>query len=152
MSVFTRDNAVRLLGLLKKEIEAFEQILGLTEKQTELLAADDIEEFNKLLESRQVLIGKINGLHQESDILMQSYNAYTSAPGKKRVKEVESASKQLREIIEKCIQLNEKNTGTAKGIIEGYSEQIEKLSTTRKGLESYIIPVENESEMFDKMT
>ena len=150
MSEFTRDNAVQLLGLLRKEHELFEQMLKLTEKQTELLAADDIEAFDKSLDRRQEIIEKINGLHQESNILMQSYMSYQDTPGKKSVKEIEAASKQLQDTITKCAALNEKNAASIKEKAKTYSEQIDKLSTARKSIGSYIQPLENDPEMFDK--
>ena len=150
MSEFTRDNAVRLLGLLRKEHELFEQMLKLTEKQKELLAADDIEELDKSLDRRQEIIEKINGLHQESNLLMQSYMSYQKAPGKKKVNEIEAASKQLKDTIAKCAALNEKNTAAANEKNKAYTEQIDKLSSARKSIGSYIQPIENDPEMFDK--
>ena len=150
MKEFTRDNAVRLLGLLRKEHELFEQMLKLTEQQTELLSADDIEAFDKSLDRRQEIIEKINGLHQESNILMQSYMSHHNTSGKKRINEIETASKQMQDTIAKCAALNEKNTTLAKAKTKTYTQQIDKLSTARKGIGSYIQPIENDPEMFDK--
>jgi hypothetical protein len=57
---FSQDMETRLLVLLGKELEIFEQIRELTKKQAELLAADDdkSDAFGSSLDRRQELIEK----------------------------------------------------------------------------------------------
>ena len=152
MKVITREETNRLLDLLGQETEIFKQMLKLTEHQTELIEADEIDEFNASLDNRQELIEKINGLHQESQLLMQSYIAYTGASGGKSILTIDAASEKLRELVTACARLNEKNAATAKERAKNYAERSGKISTSRKGLTSYIQNVSRESEIFDKMT
>ena len=150
MSVFTADNAARLLDLLGKEQEIFGQIRETTEKQTELIEADDIEGFDKSLDSRQELIEKINGLHQETELLMQSYMSYSTSHAGGKIEKIDKAIEQLQNTIAECAKMNEKNTAAAKQRAEDYAERSGKLNIGRKSLGSYMQTVESNSEMFDK--
>ena len=152
MSVFKKDAEARLLELLKEETGMFGQMLKLTEEQAELIASDDVEAFEKSLDHRQELIEKINGLHKESEVLMQSYITYANTPAGKRIDGIEAAAEELRDVIAKCAGLNEKNAEAAKDKVDSYKERIGKLNTGRKSLGLYIQNVSNDPEMFDKMT
>ena len=144
------DSEERLLITLSQELELFERVLDLTEKQTEQIAADMIDELNESLDHRQELIEKINGLHQESDSLMQSYisSAVVTKVGKNN--KIEVTIEHIRDIMAKCAVLDEKNTAAAKEKAEGFADRIGKLNLNRKSLGSYIQGVANNSEMFDK--
>ena len=150
MSQFSKDNAARLLELLRKELEIFTRMRELTVKQKELIATDELEALDASLDRRQGLIEEINGLHQESDVLMQSYMLYSAE--KKSISEIENVAAQLREIIAECAGLNDSNISDAKEKSESYINKIDELSMNRKGLGAYIQNVENRPEMFDKMT
>jgi len=150
--MFSPDNEKRLLELLEREFELFKKILELTGEQTELLTADDADAFNKSLDVRQALIEEINGLHQESDILMQSYMSVQEQPGGDRAGEIEAAAARLRDVIAQSAAINEKNTVAAKDKAEEYIRQIGKLSLNRKSIGAYIQGVPNEPEHFDKKT
>ena len=152
MSVFSGNNAARLLELLKQELELFGEIYKLTEEQKELLEAGEIGEFDESLDRRQTRIEKINGLHQESDALMQSYMSYSNTEGVGSIREIDEVAGQLRNMIVECAVLNEKVTSDAKEKAEEYVERIDKLSLSRKSLGSYIQTVSNDPELFDKMT
>jgi len=149
---FSRNDETRLLKLLGEEQELFEQIRGLTEAQTQLLAADDIEAFDKSLDSRQKLIEKINGLHQETNILMQSYTSFSKFRSGNKSGAIETAVQRLRGSIAGCAEINEKNTATAKGMADEYTKRIGKLNLSRKSLGAYSLNVPNNSELFDKKT
>ena len=149
---FSRENEARLLDLLGMEHEAFEQIREFTNEQKDLIAADDIDAFDKSLDCRAELIKKINGLHQESDVLMQSYISYSSSADGKIIVAVDEAIGRLQAVIADCAALNEKNTAAAKEKAEEYIKQIGKLSLTRKSLGKYAQSVPNSSELFDKKT
>jgi len=124
----------------------------MTAKQTELLAADDIDGFDSSLDSRQEFIEKIKGLHQETDILMQSYTSIhgTAAGGSNGA--VEQAAARRREMIAKCAALNERNTVTAKEKAEGYIKRIGKLSLSRKSIELYAPGLPNKPGLIDRKT
>ena len=150
MSQFSKDNASHLIELLGKELELFTRVRELTVQQKELIAADDIVALDFSLDRRQEIIGEINGLHQETNVLMQSYMLFST--GGKSISEIEAAAGKLRDIIVECAELNENNLSDAKGVAEGYISKIGELSLNRKGLGAYIQTVENRPEMFDKMT
>jgi hypothetical protein len=152
VSGFPVDKEARLLELLGQELDLVKQMRGLTERQTELLAEEDIDAFEKSLDVRQALIEKIDGLHQESDILMQSYMSSLSAQGRKKSGAIETTSGQIRETIAKCAEIDEKNASAAKEKAEEYLKQVGKLSMERKSIGAYVQQVTTTSEMFDKMT
>jgi len=152
VSDFSKDNGSKLLNLLKEELGVWEQIRGLTESQAELLMSDDEGVLEGSLESRQGLIEKINGLHQETDILMQSYNTFSKSKIGKKCPVVESTIDKLRKVITECIALNDENIATAKEMTEGYTERIDSLSLKRKSLGAYAQGVPYDSELFDKKT
>jgi len=149
---FSPDKVKRLLELLNQEIELFGRICETTEKQAELLLADDLDAFDSSLDSRQVLIEKINGLHQESDILVQSYVSYAVFAAGEKIGEIENAVAKRRDLIAECVAQNDKNTIAAKEKAEDFVERIGQLSLRRKSLELYTQDLPNNPEMFDKVT
>ena len=152
MNDFSQDKERRLLELLDQEIDLFVRIYELTEKQSELLTEDDADGFNSSLDSRQELIEKINGLHQESNSLMQSYASFIGSVIGKSIGAIDSAVAKRQNIVAGCTELNEKNTNMAKEKAEGYIKRIEKLSQSRKSLETYTLGVPNNPELFDRKT
>ena len=149
---FSRETEVKLLELLEKELGLFERMRELTEEQSELLAVDAMEDLESSLDGRQGLIEKINGLHQESDSLMQSYALFSGSGGGDRIEAVETLLARINEEIAKCSGLNEENTNAAKEKAEEYIRRIGKLSLSRKSLGAYALNVPNSPELFDKKT
>jgi len=149
---FSRDDAKRLQELLEHELGKLRQVFELTSMQAELLASDDIDAFDSSLDSRQELIEEINGLHQESDVLMQSYISVTSSGAAEKADGIEKAAADARAILESCAELNEKNATAAKEKAEEYIKRIGKLSLSRKSLRLYTTDVPNKPELFDKTT
>jgi hypothetical protein len=152
VSGFSRDEASRLIELLGTELELFGQVRVITRKQKELLDADDIDGFDRSLDSRQELIEKINGLHQESDILMQSYISHHTTGGGKKQSEVETAAGKLRDIISQCVADDEANAAKAKEKAEDYVQQIDKMSLNKKSIGAYVQDIPNKPEHFDRKT
>ena len=152
MSEFSRTNEDRLIKLLSEELEIFEQIVAVTGHQAELLAADEVEAFEESLDKRQELIEKIGGLHQERELLMQSYIEFTGSGTGREIEAVESTVSRLRENIDKCAGLNESNMAQAKEMAEDYIKRIGKLSLGRKSLGAYAQNIPYDSELFDKKT
>jgi len=145
------DDTVRLVKLLEEELEKYEQIYKLTEKQTELLAKDDIDAFNVSLDERAGLIEKIKGLHQESTPLMQSYVSL-SAGGNNIINDIESLKKQIREKLEACNDLNNKNIAVMGEKTKEHSTKIDEQKAKRIGIGGYAQSVPNSPEMFDRKT
>jgi len=139
----------RLSKLLGEELEHYKQIRKLTEEQVELLNKDDIEAFNGSLNKREELIEKIKGLHQEKEPLVQSY-ASLSESEKKQGKEINNLNKQIREIIEVCAEINDRNILCVKGKTDDLTKKIDEQSSKRKGIGGYVQAVPNTPEMFDK--
>ena len=177
---FTSKEETRLLELLGEEQVILEQIRALTGMQAALITADDMEAFNYSLDSRQELIEKINGLHQETDVLMQSYIAFSgqeesaggagemgsgaktaAGAGKMGSGEmgagaksagVEAALELRRSVLAECAGMNARNLAAANEMAGEYSKRIEKLNLSRKSLGAYALGVSNNSELFDKKT
>ena len=152
MNKFSQEKQSSLLKLLEEEMAVFEQIRELTEKQTDLLAVDDAEALDETLDRRQELIEKIKGLHQESDVLMQSYISFSKAAGGGKDVKIETAAEKLRQVITECAELNERNMASAKETAEEYIKRIGKLSLSRKSFGAYAPQMPNSSELFDKKT
>ena len=151
MSKFASADKERLSKLLGEELELYKQIRKLTEQQKELLAKDEIDEFNISLDKREKLIEKIKGLHQESDPLMQSY-ASLSAGEKTKDSKIDEFKKQIRKELTVCAQLNEENIESMSEKTEEHKKKIEEQSAKRKGIGGYAQSVPNTPEMFDKKT
>ena len=112
MSAFPRDKHARLLKLLTRELELFEKVRALTQEQSEFLAADEKEELgplNESLQRRQEVIDQIDGLHQETDPLMQSYVSCQKSAGGKKLGDIELAAGKLRSVMAECARLNDSN-------------------------------------------
>ena len=152
MSNFSSENEARLLDLQNEELEILKKVRELTERQAELLQADDIEAFSESIDSREALIEKINGLHQESNILMQSYISFAGAAGAGKIDAIEDMNRQLAEELAGCVELNDKNATLTKEKTADYMKQIGKLSLGRKSLGAYVQDVPNDSQLFDKKT
>jgi len=152
MKEFSRDETKRLVGLLGKELELFAEVSKLTERQSELIAADETEAFEASLKERQDVIDKINGLHQEVGILMQSYVSFSESAGGKKINEIESADKKLKEIIAECARINDLNIAAAKEKLGEYSKDSDKIRQSRESIGLYAQGSTTSSEIFDKMT
>ena len=149
MSNFSSADTERLSKLLSEELEFYSKIRKLTEEQTELLAKDDIEAFDNSLDKRETLIEKIKGLHQDSNPLMQSYVSFSS-DGNKTDDKIDDLKKQIREQLEICAELNDKNMETMKLKTEEHTKKIDEQSAKRKTIGGYAQSVPNTPEMFDK--
>ena len=152
MNSFPQDKKERLIELIGQELELFGRIREIAMAQTELLEADYIESFDYSLDSRQEIIEKINGLHQESDVLMQSYISFSNSAGGGKFDEIESAATRLREMIALCVELDEKNTSIIEGKKEDHTRQVTEMSMRRESLGKYAPNLPNNPKMFDKMT
>ena len=139
----------RLTKLLGEELKLLKQIQKLTEKQTELLSGDDIDPFDDSLNKRQQLIEKINGLHQDSDSLMQSY---VSTPLDEADNEIEVLRAQIKELLEICAKRNNENMDALKAKETEHTKKIDEQSKKRKGIGGYAQAVPNIPEMIDKKT
>jgi flagellar biosynthesis/type III secretory pathway chaperone len=149
VSKITSADLEKLSNLLDKEYEILEQIRKLTEKQSELLTKDKISEFDSSLDKRAELIEKINGLHQDSDALMQSY---MSLPENEKNKKIEKLREQIQGMLKLCAELNDKNMAELKEKTEEHIRRIDKMNDNIKGIGGYAQAVPNAPELFDKKT
>ena len=152
MSRFSQEKQSRLLGLLGEEMAMFERIRGLTEKQAELLANDEMDALDESLDQRQEIIGKINGLHQETEVLMQSYISFSTSAGGGKIAAIETAVEQIRGVVSACVSRNESNITAAKDTNEEHVKRINELSLGRKSLGAYAPNAPNNSMHFDQKT
>jgi len=144
-------SAERLAELLGEELEVYRQIRKLTEKQSKLLTRDEIEAFNGSLDKREELIEKIKGLHQETDPLMQSYISF-SAGGENKIGKIDQLRQQIRDEIEFCAGLNDKNIAAMEEKTQDHIKKIDDKSSKRKSIGGYAQSVPNTPEVFDKKT
>jgi len=137
----------RLLTLLEEELLAWEQIHKLTQEQAQLLDSEELDSLEKSIDQRQHLMEKINGLHQESNDLMQSYNKHQS--GSKNTA-IEAVLGKLRKMIVLCSEQNETNIISAEEIKSGFIARVEELGQKRKSIGAYAPDITESSELFDK--
>ena len=149
MSNFSPADKEQLAKLLSEKIKVYGQIRKMTEEQSGLLDKDDIEAFNVSLNKREKLIEKINGLHQDSDTLMQSYVTFSSASSGGD-KEINKLRNDIHDALKACAELNDKNIASLQSKSESQKERINKQSAKRKGIGGYAQSVPNVPEMFDK--
>jgi flagellar biosynthesis/type III secretory pathway chaperone len=141
--------ANKLIELLSEELELFEQIYKATEKQSKILNVEDydIEAFDKLIDKRQELIEKINGLHQKSNPMMQSF---VTSPSYKKDSEVEKLKEKIQSKVKQCANLNDENMAIISDKTDNQKDKIEKQSAKRKGIGGYAQAVPNTPEVFDR--
>ena len=149
MMRFKAESAAKLKKLLKQEVKFWEQLRGLTMVQAELLENDDIEALEASIDKRQSFIDQINGLHQESNVLMQSYLSFSDTKDG-TIAEIDSLRAKIKEAVSACADRNEKNLVAAKLSKEGYVEKADELGQKRKTLGAYAGELTNNSELFDK--
>ena len=149
---FTTESKARLLDLLGRQQGLFAEILAVTEKYTGLISADEAEELDESIQVRQDIIGKIKGLHQESDPLMQSYISFSKSKEGKSIPEIDSAAKRLRETIAECARLNDISIAAAKEKLEEYSKDGDLKRKSRESIGLYIQGLTNAPRHFDKMS
>ena len=150
MRVFSEDEAARLCELLQQELEGFSGILKLINEQTASIEADNTDNFIETLDRTQELITIIDGLHRESNELMQSYKSHAGTIGEGKTTEIDTIYGKLESIIVECAGLIEKNTIAAKEKNQDYIERIGRLNLNRKSIGSYIQKVASAPEIFDK--
>ena len=152
MNIFSPEEEARLLKLLGEETTVLKQIREMTLKQMDLLESGEIERLGEALDDRQGLIEQIKGLHQETNVLMQSYVTVKKAPGGKSIAAVESASSVLWDTMEETEKINRRITVAAKGAAEDFIRQIGKLSLMRKSMKKYAPELAGGSELLDIKT
>jgi len=151
VSNFASADKERLTKLLSEKLKIYKQIKSLTEEQTELLAKDDIEAFNSSLDKREELIKKINGLHQDSEPLMQSYVS-TSTEDNENNSDINNLEKEIREILTDCAKLNDVNIAVMKEKTTEHTKKIDEQRAKGKGVGGYVQSVPNTPEVFDRKT
>ena len=142
----------RLLELLGEAAELAGQVVSISGEQSKMLAADDLESFNKSLDKGQEIINKINGLHQETEALMQSYASFANSAGGGKIAAIETAAERFVELLEQCSEANKRNLGNATEKTEEFIRQIGSLSLKRKSLGRYAQHGGDSSAHFDKKT
>jgi len=149
VSGFAVTSEKRLTELLGEELKLLNNIVELTDEQTRQIDLDEFDGLGKLLDDRQKLIEKINGLHQETTPLMQSY---VSSSDYEKIYEIDDLRDQIKQVLTKCKNLNEINVEALSQKSTIQSEKIEKQSAQRKGIGGYAQAVPTSSERFDKKT
>ena len=139
----------KLTKLLNGELKLLEKMKELTDEQARQIEADEFDGLGELLNERQALIEKINGLHQESNPLMQSY---VSSSDYGAVLQIDNLRNKIKQTLLECKELNEKNVGALADKTKDHTEKIDQQSTKIKGIGGYAQAVTSTSERFDKKT
>ena len=143
------EDEARLQGLLDRMLELCGRVLALTIRQAGLLEEDDPEGFGRSLDERGAAMDEIDGLHQESEALMQSYISIAGRPGGGRSQKIEGTLEKIRDALSRSAAANEKNLAAAKEKAGDYVRQIGKMSLGKKSVGAYIQGVPNNPEHFD---
>ena len=151
MTSFTTGDKDRLLELLGEKLKLSETVRDFTERQAKLIEEGDFEKLEESLRGRQEAIDKIDGLHQESSLLMQSF-ASSAGSGGAGSPEIESADRKLGDVMGECAALNEKNMELLKNKMKDQSEKSERMRQSRESLGLYAQGGSNPAELFDRMT
>jgi len=149
---FSKEQEARLLDLLGQAAELAEHVLELAKEQSEMLASDDLDAFNASLDRGSESIIQINGLHQESELLMQSYASFSNSPEGGKIAAIDKAAARFVETLEQCSQLNTRNLNEAKARTEEFIRQIGSLSLKRKSIGLYAQNTGSSSALFDRKT
>jgi len=140
---------VKFTKLLNDELNLLEQMKSLTEEQARYIEMDEFDELVKLLDNRQKLIEKIDGLHQETDPLMQSY---ISSADYGTILQIENLREKIKKTLTLCKEQNDRNVETLRQKSEEHAEKIEKQSAKRKVIGGYAQAAPTSSMRFDKKT
>jgi len=151
VSKFSNENAARLTELLQQESDLLKSLRDKGMEQVSLLETGEIEAFAESLEKGQAIIGKIDGLHQEINVLMQSYVSFLDS-GNKKIDAIEVLRIEVRTIVAECAKLNEKNMAKAGEKVNNITGEITDKSQKRKSVGVYGQGVVTSSEYFDKKT
>jgi hypothetical protein len=152
VSDFSQQQSERLYQLLADETKLLENLRKAAKEQSIHLAEDKMDDFDKSFSVGQEIIGEIDRLHQETNLLMQSYVSFSNSGNGRKVDKIEESIKAFKSIIAECAELNEINMVSAKEKMEEYSQQITKSSQSRKSIGVYAQSVTNNPEFFDKKT
>ena len=116
----------QLLGVLAQKKEWLMKMHELTEQCGVMLENDDIDAFSKSLEAREGIIAKIDAFSK----MEKQMTAVKDA-------QIVVLKQEIRGIIHKIIQLDERNADLAKSKIELYKEEIKNLNQKKKGIGTY---------------
>ena len=152
MQQFSKEKETRLLDLLGQAAVLADHVLELAKEQSEMLASDDLDAFNASLDRGSESIKQINGLHQESELLMQSYASYSNSKQGGKIAAIDKAASRFVETLEQCAQLNTRNLNEAKAKTEKFMQQIGSLNLKRKSLGLYAQNTGSSSALFDRKT
>ena len=147
MMNFSSHERDALMRQLQGEMAVLISLRELTQEQAALLAADDIDAVNASLDRRQKFIEEFERLHQETEVLMQSYISSQTVTA-----EIDGLLTQIRAELAAIAAKNDEN-GTAAKVKSGeYGKDISKLNLGRRGIGLYNQTVERGAEYFDKKT
>jgi hypothetical protein len=115
-----------LLSILEQKKEWLTEMREITIKCGTMLENDDVDAFSESLEAREGIINKIDAF---SKIEKQIPNVAD--------KQVDVLKHEIRGIILKIIELDERNTSLAQSKIDLYKAQLKDLNQKQKGIGKY---------------
>lgn len=129
---------------LERALEARRDILvrfkNETLRQTGVLKASDVDAFVGSVDARQKLIDEISVLHQELDVLMQSYAVsegqavHSAGLGSDRAREL---TRETQALVTEILELDKKNVGLAQELMKHLGEEAKRANQSRKSIGLY---------------
>ncbi len=133
----TGQEKTELARILIQKKDLLGKMLLMTDNIRSELQQDRIEAFAEVINVRQKLIAEI-------DKLTRAEQAF--GPGEDL--EVSSLKKEIRAIVAQTLKQDEENTALAKQKLQMYRDQIRQLNQTKKSVEGYTRPMNNEDAYF----
>ncbi|MDR1117338.1 MAG: flagellar protein FlgN [Oscillospiraceae bacterium] len=134
MSDFDRD---RLIKLLESKERYVKECLEITKKQREIVSAEDIDAglLTSSLNERRVNIDKIEGLHHEINVLMQSYLANgTNEIGDS---EIDALQSRIDGVITQIRELDVQSEKSIRDSMDASLSEAKRLNQNRRGIGAY---------------
>lgn len=155
MAAFAPEQYARIMELQQQKKTLLQEFHGLAQLQQEIIEREDTTALQGNLNRRQELITQVDTLHQELDLLMQSYPPIRQQLGEShpQVAALTALQNEIQDILRQIAALDTQNQARAARQLQHFRDEIKRLSLGRKTLQSYSQgAVSLGSELFDKKT
>ncbi|MCR4435050.1 MAG: flagellar protein FlgN [Clostridiales bacterium] len=149
----------RLQEASMKKYKLLQEMLLLTQEQSENITEDSINNLEGLISRKQEKIDEINRLDHEFNEYFQRFKQGLGVErldqvenrGIKGVKELQDQVQQIVELIREISRIETENSNKAKKLLKHFGEEIGKISQGKKVLSAYRpAPVQMPSYFIDK--
>ena len=154
MGGLTPERIGRLLELQRQKRELLREFHELTLQQERLIELEETAVLKENLNQRQELITEIDTLHQELNLLMQTYSEYSQQAGADpAAQEIGALQQESQKLLQEIAALDEQNQARTARQIDRFRDEVKRLSLGRRTIQSYNQSISAlGSELFDKKT